>query len=129
MDLIDRLDGPNAENSIKFIIAVRDGLVSGPSRKPERGEDAASAALIPQVGPTIRERYEAAVWLAERRNGTAPSNVSIEHSGTVEHVARDLSQLTDAELEQAERLLQKSAVVDAEAVELSTTPALPPGAP
>ena len=120
LSLIDRLDGPCAERSIQFIIDVRDGKITAPIRNPEPGEDAASAAMIPRRSASVRERYDAAVWLAERRNGTAPSNVSIEHSGTVEHVARDLSRLSDAELEIAEKLLEKSnaETIEGEAIEI-----------
>ncbi len=108
-ELIDQEFGDGAREAIMFIGSVMRGTATGPARKPLPGEDSASyAALVPQVSPTVRERLEAAFWIAERRNGKAPA--SMEVSGTVDispGLPVDLNAYTDAELEIAEALLSK----------------------
>jgi hypothetical protein len=102
--------GANAIEAYVFAAQVMRGQVSAPARKPVPGEDAASVALIPLVGPTIRERLDAAQWLAEQRNGRAPASTSIELAATVEIPGArvDPAKLSDQELEVFEALALKA---------------------
>ena len=115
-NMLDQMLGENAIECYVFAANVMRGQVSAPARKPAPGEDSSSAALIPLIGPTIRERLDAALWLAEQRNGRAPSSTSVELTANVNMpLARlDPSRLTDAELEQFETLALKAVTHDAE---------------
>lgn len=127
-NMLDQMLGENAIEAFVFAANVMRGNVSAPARKPAPGEDAASAALIPLVGPTVRERLDAAQWLAEQRNGRAPASTSIELAATVEIPGArvDPSKLTDQELEAFESLALKALdtgeVVDGEIVESEPRP-------
>lgn len=108
---LDQLLGDNAIETYLFAIQVMRGQVSGPARKPAQGEDGASVALIPQVGPTIRERLDAAMWLGEQRNGKSATAASVEISGDVnvnETRTVDLAALSAQELEFLERVIEKA---------------------
>lgn len=126
--LLDQLLGENATEAYIFAANVMRGQVQVPARKPHPGEDAASVALIPSIGPSVRERLDAAVWLAEQRNGKAPSSASIDVQGAIALpvVRIDPGKLTDEELERLEALALKALdsggnVVDGEIVHSETT--------
>ena len=108
--LLDRALGENAEEAVAFAVKVMRGEVQRIKKKPGVGE-------VAEI-PTIRESLDAAIWLAEMRNGKAPSGVAVEVSGTVEHDHRvnavDLSRLSNEQLEAAEKILNAAGVVDAE---------------
>jgi hypothetical protein len=129
-NMLDQMLGDNAVECYVFAANVMRGTASGPARKPAPGEDVSSAALIPLVPPTIRERLDAAQWLAEQRNGRAPSTTSLELSGSLElpNVRINPEKLTDDELERLEALtlkaLETGETVDGEFVE-SPPKALP----
>lgn len=124
--LIDLKLGDGGEEALDFIVEVFRGNATGPSRKPSPGEDLASfASTVPQVGPTIRERLDAAMWLQEQRNGKARQSMEIEGQGVVAIIPVDLSAYNDQELEIAELLLTKGqqkdpglSTVDAEFTEV-----------
>ena len=127
--MLDQMLGENAIEAFVFAANVMRGNVSAPARKPAPGEDVSSAALIPMVGPTVRERLDAAQWLAEQRNGRAPASSSIELTATIDlpGVRVDPSKLTDQELEAFESLALKALDTgeesEGEIVEGSVTPA------
>jgi hypothetical protein len=107
--MLDRMLGDFAIETYVLATAVMRGQIQAPARKPVSGEDAASAALIPIIGPTIRERLDAAIWLAEQRNGKSRISTDIEITGSVGVAMHlDPSTLTDAELEFLERIGQKA---------------------
>lgn len=118
-NLLDQLLGDQGAEAYIFAANVMRGQVSVPARKPHPGEDAASVALIPNIGPTVRERLDAAVWLAEQRNGRAPSSTSIDVQGSIALpvVRLDPGKLTDAELEHMEALALKALDSGAETVD------------
>jgi hypothetical protein len=100
---------------LDFIIEIMRGNASAPARKPSQGEDLQSyASTVPQVGPTLRERLDAAMWLSEHRNGKPRQTVDVEGQGVIALVPVDLSRYNDQELEIAELLLTKGAPGDAE---------------
>lgn len=117
---LDQLLGDNAIETYLFAIQVMRGQVSGPARKPAQGEDAASVSLIPTVGPTIRERLDAAQWLAEQRNGKSAQAAQVEITGDLnvtETRSVDLDRLTDEELAFMERIQRKLEPAAGETVE------------
>lgn len=117
-EMIDRKCQPAAEEALDFAIAVMRGQPVGKARKPNQGEDPATyAALVPDVGPTIRERLEAAMWIFKQRNGEpkalneASLTAVLEPSGgllpAVSFPLSDLSVYSDDELTIMEALLAK----------------------
>ena len=119
---LDMRLGIGAVEAYDLAIKVMRGEISAPARRPGPHEDAASASMIPLVPPTIKERVEAAQWLAEQRNGKAPASVDIEVDDGPRRRMRDLSKLTDAELEAAETLLAKAEIVEGELVSARSLP-------
>lgn len=120
---LDRMLGDSAMEAYIFATAVMRGQVAAPARKPAQGEDAASVALIPLVGPTIRERLDAAIWLAEQRNGKAVSSTEIDLRAGLEVEALPtlrVEALSDQALKEIERAALEpasAATVDAEPAE------------
>jgi hypothetical protein len=116
-EYLDLFLGENANEAVFFAVKVMRGEITGPARRPGPGEDRGSVAMIPEVGPTIRERLDAAQWLAEMRNGKAPTSAAIDLSGEVNHTVRaavDLGRLSSEQLDAAEKILTAASTVDAE---------------
>lgn len=120
--------GDHGERAYDIALDIAEGRLTFEqlTRKPGAGEDAVSASLIPtvKVVPSIRERLDAAIFLAEQLNGKATVSVDVEHTHTTE--GRDYSRLDDGQLETLERLLSEA---DADVVEGELVPptALPEG--
>ncbi len=106
--LIDLKCGDGGEEALDFIVEVMRGKATGPARKPNPGEDVQSfASTVPQVGPTIRERLDAAQWIQEQRNGKARQGMELEGAVGVVAVPVNLGAYEDQELEIMEVLLTK----------------------
>jgi hypothetical protein len=108
--IIDDLCGDHCAEGVEFAVRVMRGMVSQKTRKPGPGEDASSYALVPESGPTVRERLDAAIWLFEQRNGKAKASLTVEDETQPKtRITFDPSKLSDEELASAERLARKSA--------------------
>lgn len=102
------LIGEHGELAYDGILRIAQGLETYEtlSREPGPDEDIASVALIPKVRkvPSIRERLDAWQILAEHLNGKPAVEIDVSHTVNTEP-RRDYSKLSDAELEQLERML------------------------
>lgn len=106
--LIDLKLGDGGEEALDLVVATMRGELVCPARKPSPGEDALTyASTVPMVGPTVRERLEAAQWLLEHRNGRPRQTLEVEGQGAIVAVPVNLSAFSDQELEIAELLLTK----------------------
>lgn len=107
--LLDTLVGKHATEAYETAIKIMRGEITQKVREPGPGEDAVSYALVPTVAPKIRERLDAAIWLAEQRNGKAKASIDLDVDTEVRHVTFDPSKLSDEELKVAEEIARKSA--------------------
>lgn len=113
--LIDKWLGDDAEGVISFLAGVVKGTERIPLRAPAQGEDSVSAALIPQVEPSIKERIQAAEILLAYRHGKPAQGIELSASlgdddgNDPEFVSDvDYSKLSDHELAKLEELTQKT---------------------
>lgn len=78
---------------------------------------------------TMRERIDAAMWLAEKRTGRAPQQIDVAIEDNRSGARFDYARLTDAELAALENLHQKAGIVDGEIIpDVRPIQALPAGA-
>lgn len=119
--MIDSLakDGDATREYFEMLFAVMRGekRVRRLVRAPAPHEDSESIALIPLVDevPTIKEMMDAGKEINRYYNGNAPTNVNVNVSGSVKQ-ERDLSRMSDAELDQLEALLTKTEIIEGIAV-------------
>lgn len=128
LHLIDKYNGPDAEDVIAFLSSVWRGDQKIKARAPGPTEDVFSYAAVPEVFPTIKERITAAEILLAYRHGKAGATSDRAGDqtvpGEVKRHNHDLSRLSLDQLMQLETLLTVTAPVipeetDAEIVESS----------
>lgn len=111
--LIDKWLGEDAEDVIAFLSGVIKGTQRIPLRAPGANEDAVSAALIPEVQPSIKERLQAAEIILAYRHGRplpqgAEGEADVPEADSKPGETIDYSALSDAELAQLETITRKT---------------------
>jgi hypothetical protein len=90
-EMLDTLLGPNCVEAFQVAADIVKGKLKDPLQ-PER-----------HMFITVKERLEAAMWIAEMRNGKAPSKLDVDVTRT-DRVEFDFTNASDEDLAELERL-------------------------